>query len=219
VTGQQRTTRAERMAQPTVREAVRAVAEAHGACLRPVQLRRTNLDTGQVEQILIPCGATFASVCPPCAQRAKSLRAAQCRDGWHLEDEPISPPGEPDEMQRYWIEKRAEAQEIRDQAEHAGHDTSELDELLAELDGELAATGLRGKPDSGNRGQDGNRSRRARSTRRRQDAPDLPKRKISARTHGGQNPHVAGRQGVPPVDVPHLDLPELRQGHRGRHPS
>ena len=55
------TTRADRMAQPTARDAVRAVAENHGACLRPVQLRRTNTDTGQVDQVLIPCGATLAA--------------------------------------------------------------------------------------------------------------------------------------------------------------
>ncbi len=33
-----------------------------GACLRPVQLRRTDIDTGHVEQVLIPCGHTLASV-------------------------------------------------------------------------------------------------------------------------------------------------------------
>ena len=38
--------------------------------------------------MLVPCGHTLASVCPACAERAKSLRAAQCREGWHLEDEP-----------------------------------------------------------------------------------------------------------------------------------
>ena len=35
-----RTTRADRLAHPTTRDALRAVAENHGACLRPVQLRR-----------------------------------------------------------------------------------------------------------------------------------------------------------------------------------
>ena len=39
-------TRAERMAQPTARDAVRSVAENHGACVRPIQLRRTNTATG-----------------------------------------------------------------------------------------------------------------------------------------------------------------------------
>ena len=50
------------------RDAVRAVAEAHGACLHPVQLRRINTETGEIEQVLIPCGATLASKCPPCAE-------------------------------------------------------------------------------------------------------------------------------------------------------
>jgi integrase len=35
---------------------VRDLAAEHGACLRPVQLRRTEIDTGHVEQVLIPCG-------------------------------------------------------------------------------------------------------------------------------------------------------------------
>lgn len=55
---------------PLAREVVRDLAVEHGACIRPFQLRRTNLDTGEIEQVLV------------------SLRAAQCREGWHLETEP-----------------------------------------------------------------------------------------------------------------------------------
>ena len=80
-----RTTRAERMAAPLARQVVKDVAAEHGACLRPVQLRRTEIDTGHVEQVLIPCGHTLASVCPSCAERARILRATQCREGWHLD--------------------------------------------------------------------------------------------------------------------------------------
>ena len=105
-----RTTRADRLAHPTTRDAVRAVAEAHGACLHPVQLRRINTDSGQTDQILIPCGATLASKCPPCAERAKVLRAAQCAEGWHLDTEPIPGPPSPDEVQAMWVEHRAQAQ-------------------------------------------------------------------------------------------------------------
>ena len=54
-------------------------------------------------------------------------------------------------------------------------------------------------------------ARRHRSTRRRQDAPDLPRRKVSPRTLG-QDLHRAGRHDVPPVDVHHPDLPVLRPG-------
>jgi hypothetical protein len=115
-----RTTRAERMANPTAREAIRYVAEAHGACLRPVQLRRTNTDTGEVDHVLIPCGATLASVCPPCAERAKALRAQQCREGWHLDTEPIPQAPAPDEVQQGWIERRAQAQADRNDAQDQG---------------------------------------------------------------------------------------------------
>ena len=80
---------------PLARQVVRDLAVEHGACIRPVQLRRTNLDTEQIDQVLVPCGHTLASVCPSCAERARSLRAAQCREGWHLEDEPDITPTRP----------------------------------------------------------------------------------------------------------------------------
>ena len=47
-----RTTRAQRLAMPLAREVVQDLAVEHGACIRPVQLRRTNLDTGDVEQVV-----------------------------------------------------------------------------------------------------------------------------------------------------------------------
>ena len=104
-----RRSRAERLSTPVARAVVKDVAIEHGACIRPLQLRQTDLTTGEVEQVLVPCGHTLASVCPSCAQRAKSLRAAQCREGWHMEEEPVIGPDPPTEMQRFWITKRAEA--------------------------------------------------------------------------------------------------------------
>src|SRR5262245_51217373 len=157
-----RQTRADRMAQPTTRDAVRAVAENHGACLRPIQLRRTNTETGQVDQVLIPCGATLADICPPCAERAKNLRAGQCREGRHLDIEPVPASPPPDEVQAMWVEERAQAQADRDRATQAGEDTTELDELITDLDTEIRRSGLRGTADSGRP-----RPRRHRSTRRR----------------------------------------------------
>jgi hypothetical protein len=174
-----RTTRAERLAQPRAADAVRMLAEASGGCIRPVQLRRTNLDTGQTEQVIVPCGSPLESVCPACAQRCKSLRAQQCRDGWHLETEPAAPSPAPDDYQTWLLEQRAEAQRQHDQAAAAGQDTAALEELLAELDTELAKTGIRGNPNPGT-----NATRRHRSTRRRQDAPDLPRRPVAPRTTG-----------------------------------
>jgi len=174
-----RTTRAERMSRPHIRDVARAVAEEHGACTRPIQLRKTNLDTGEVEQVLIPCGATLASVCTPCAERTKVLRAAQCREGWHLENEPIPPPAPPDDYLRWLTEQRADAQAARDQAEARGDYAADLDALIGELDRELRRLGIRG-----NLGTGTPKARRRRSTRRRQDAPDLPRRKIADRTIG-----------------------------------
>jgi hypothetical protein len=156
-----------------------------GGCLRPVQLRRTNLDTGQVDQQIIPCGSTLEATCPACAKRAKSLRAEQCGDGWHLENEPDPGQAEPDETQEYWLTLRGEAQVRRDQAEATGDDTNELDELIGELDDELARAGIRGTitRNTGG-GASKNGTRRSRSTRRRQDAPKLPKRPATDRTTG-----------------------------------
>jgi integrase len=65
-----KTTRAERLAMPLAREVVRDLAVEHGACIRPVQLRRTDVTTGAVEQVLVPCGHTLAAVCPACAAKA-----------------------------------------------------------------------------------------------------------------------------------------------------
>ena len=130
---------------PLAREVVKDLAVEHGACIRPIQLRRTNLDTGEADTVLVPCGHTLAHVCPSCAERARTLRAAQCREGWHLEDEPDITPDPATEDQKWWIEKRAEAQQLRDQADDAGQDTTDLDELLTELDEEITKAGMRGK--------------------------------------------------------------------------
>ena len=90
-----KTTRAQRMTMPLAPQVVKDLAVEHVACIRPIQLRRTNLDTGQVDQVLVPCGHTLAHVCPACADRARTLRMAQCREGWHLEDEPDIAPARP----------------------------------------------------------------------------------------------------------------------------
>jgi hypothetical protein len=144
----------------------------------PVQLRRTDLETGQIEQVLVPCGHTLAAVCPSCAERAKTLRAAQCREGWHLETEPVITPDDPDAAQRSWAERRADTQQDRDHAEEAGQDTAELDELAADLDEEITRSGIRGNV------LPARPARRHRSTRRRQDTPDLPRRTVAPQTIG-----------------------------------
>ncbi len=197
-----RMTRAQRMAMPLAREVVKDLAVEHGACIRPIQLRRTNLDTGEVDTVLVPCGHTLAHVCPACAERARSLRAAQCREGWHLEDEPDLAPDPATEDQKFWVGKRAEAQQFRDQAANTGQDTTDLDELLRELDDEITKAGMRGKV------APAKPARRHRSTRR-QDAPDLPRRKVSPQTVGKTYTAPDGKTFRPALFVT-PDLPVLR---------
>jgi hypothetical protein len=46
------------MAAPLARNVVKDLAAEHGACLRPVQLRRTEIDTGyETARIGVICGA------------------------------------------------------------------------------------------------------------------------------------------------------------------
>ena len=71
-----RTTRAQRLTMPLAHDVVHDLAVEHGACIRPVQLRRRNLDTGQVEQMLVPYGNTLASSCPGCRARQDLARRA-----------------------------------------------------------------------------------------------------------------------------------------------
>ena len=195
---------------PLAPQVVKDLAVEHGACIRPIQLRRTNLDTGQVDQVLVPCGHTLAHVCPSCAERAKSLRAVQCREGWHLEDEPDLTPDPATDDQQWWVTVRSEAQKLRDHADEGGQDTADFDELIRELDEEITSSGVRGNvlpPDKP--------ARRHRSTRRRQDAPDLPRRQISPRTVGKTYTAPDGKTFRPSLFVT-LTCPSYgRVDHRG----
>src|SRR5450432_3648854 len=139
-----RTTRAQRLAMPLARDVVRDLAAEHGGCIRPIQVRRTDLYTGQTEQVLVPCGNTLATICPACAERKRTLRAAQCREGWHLDTEPTITPDKADAEQRMWIETRAQAQQWRDQADTDGGGTADDDGTIADLDEQITRSGMRG---------------------------------------------------------------------------
>lgn len=113
------TPRAVRMAMPLARDVVEEIAKRYGVCIRPVPLRRIDTMTGKSQIIDVPCGATLEAKCPPCAKRNRQLRMAQCREGWHLDEEPAITPDEPDEHQRHLVELRADLQSWRDAAEAA----------------------------------------------------------------------------------------------------
>jgi len=168
---------------PLARHVLERVAVEHGVCVRPVPMRRVDLHTGESQVVYVPCGHTLASVCPSCAERKRKLRAVQCAQGWHLDQEPVITRADPNEEQRSLLELRAFAQAKRDEADQAGTAHGEpvdfWDGLLRELDVEIERSGVRGSLKTGDRPK-----RRVRSTRRRQDVADLPRRPVDARTVG-----------------------------------
>lgn len=126
-------------------ELVRAGAIRAGVCVRPLVRRLVDTETGESRLVPIPCGSTRETVCPSCADKARRLRMQQCREGWHLEDDPLPPEPEPCKT-----------------------NTPDVD-------------------DTGGGAGDGNEdqaSRRVRSTRRRQDVPDLPRLPVANRSIG-----------------------------------
>ncbi|KJE20051.1 hypothetical protein FF36_05657 [Frankia torreyi] len=174
--------RAARMRSPLARHVVEAVALDNGVCVRPLAMRRTSLDTGETQIIPVPCGATLASKCPPCADRARRLRMAQCKTGWHLDDEPLPDPDPPTDDAKALATLRADLEEARGEVLAAGDtgQVGEIDELIGQVDQELSDLGVRGRIAP----EDRDRPRRVRSTKRRQDAPDLPRLPVERRTVG-----------------------------------
>jgi hypothetical protein len=120
------------------------VAKAVGVCVRPLLRKVTDRATGTVTTVPIPCGATRETVCPPCADKARRLRIQQCREGWHLAEDPPRP--DPD----------------------SAADDDSFEEEDPEADQAAVADG----------------ERRSRSTRRRDELPDLPRVPMADRTTG-----------------------------------
>ncbi|WP_256796216.1 replication initiator [Terrabacter sp. Ter38] len=65
-----------------------AAAERAGVCIRPLLRQVTDRATGAVSTVPIACGSTREKVCPSCAVKARRLRMHQCREGWHLTEDP-----------------------------------------------------------------------------------------------------------------------------------
>ncbi|MEE6257973.1 replication initiator [Plantactinospora sonchi] len=183
--------RAARMGLPRAVDVLKDVATEYGVCIRPLAMRRTDLDTGLTEVIDLPCGATREDKCPACAKKNRRLRQAQIREGWHRTDEPTPGPAPATEEQQALIVLRAHLEYSRDEAGRASQwdQVTDIDDAIREVEEAITAQGLRGRvgpPHGGDDQGDDEDSgkRRKRSTRRRQDAPDLPRRKVEARTVG-----------------------------------
>jgi hypothetical protein len=176
-------TRADRMRVPLAADIVKATAEQHGVCIRPFTMEVGDPETGELRYVAVPCGSTVESVCRPCAKKARALRITQCREGWHLVDEPDFMPEAPTADHTALLELRADLFTAHRQAVRDGEldEAEDLREEIAQTDEELRQLGMRGRLPS----PDAPAKKPAkRSTKRRQDAPDLPRRKVDKRTTG-----------------------------------
>jgi hypothetical protein len=166
------------MARPLARDVLKALAEQHGVCVRPLTIRRIERATGLlVGTIDVPCGARLGSKCKPCAERNRRLRQRQIREGWHLTEEPVAAAEKPTREVVALMHLRAEFLFERERCVLAEEwaQVEDLDTGIAEVDELLAGSRVRGslpKPDQPRK------PRAVRSTRRRQDVAKLPRRKV-----------------------------------------
>jgi len=142
-----RMTRAQRAALPLTADVAQALAEQHGVCVRPVAMRRIDTTTGRVEVVPVPCGSTRADQCHPCAEKARRLRMAQCREGWHLDTEPTTHRTTPTDEHKELMATRADLVAAYTECKTHGDDLTceQITESVAELDTELRALGVRGR--------------------------------------------------------------------------
>ncbi|MEV0543779.1 replication initiator [Nocardia salmonicida] len=181
-----------------------AAAEQHGVCVRPMVLERTDTVSGARELVPVPCGHTLEAVCGPCARQAKRIRAQQCRAGWHLDREPEIPRAATSFDHVSLMVYRADL--MATLAEGVAHEADELQAEITWADKQLAALGTTGKPPASQESADagGGSSAetsagagpRSRSTRRRQDTPDLPRLPVDDRTIGGANTDGSARASM-----------------------
>jgi hypothetical protein len=177
-----RMTRAQRAALPLSADVVQALAEQHGVCIRPLAMRRIDTTTGRIDIVPVPCGSTRQDQCPPCADKARRLRMVQCRQGWHLDAEPVTDRATPSEEHKELMATRADLLAVFTECRAVGDEITceQIAESVTELDTELRAAGVRGRFTP----LDPAPKPVKRSTRRRQDAPDLPRRPVDKRTVG-----------------------------------
>ena len=77
-----------------------AAAEGAGVCIRPLVHKVTDRVTGSTYTVPIPCASTRERVCKPCAEKARRIRMHQCREGWHLTEDPPRHDPAPDDQGR-----------------------------------------------------------------------------------------------------------------------
>ncbi|MEV0854626.1 replication initiator [Nocardia fluminea] len=173
----QRETAADRRAMPDITDIAQYAAEKEGVCARVVPMRAFDPITSRTSYVGAPCKSTHADTCLACAKANRYLRMTQLRDGWCAEAEPVDPETVVTQAQQDVLAARAtlfgEYYEARRADDHEL--AASIKALVADLDTELRELGVRGRlPDL-----DANPRRKAKSTRRRDDVPDLPRKKVN----------------------------------------
>jgi hypothetical protein len=176
-------TRAQKALLALTGDVARQLAEEHGVCVRPMALRRIDTTTGRVDVVPVPCGARREDVCRPCAEKWRRLRMVQCREGWHLNEEPVPVRPGPTAAQKAALATRADLHAAYQDARTDGdeEECEQIRDAVALVDAELRALGVTGRLDPLD---PPDRPAVKRSTRRRQDAPNLPRRPVEKRTLG-----------------------------------
>jgi hypothetical protein len=202
------------MAQPLSRDVLRHLAEHAGVCVHPLAMRRIDRYTGRTEIIDIPCGARLASKCKPCAERNRRLRQTQIREGWHLTEEPTVPVEQPSSEVVALLRLRAEFLFERERCvrEELWPQVQDLDRGVGEVDELLSTCRVRGTLPRPGRER---KTRTVRSTKRRQDAPKLPRRPIESRTVGRVYRSKAGKEHRPSMLLT-VTLPGFGAVHTGK---
>ncbi|MFC3966190.1 replication initiator [Nocardia jiangsuensis] len=177
-----RQTAADRRALPNLDSIAESAADKEGVCARVLPMRAVEVGTGRVSYIGAPCKSTLDSVCPACAKAARYTRMMQCKEGWCLDAEPEVPTPETTAAQHDLLSARAHLFGEYQNARTAGDDDlcESVAALVAELDQELRELGVRGPFPP----LDARPKRKAKSTRRRDDVPDLPRLKVAKTTVG-----------------------------------
>ncbi|MEV4153675.1 replication initiator [Nocardia salmonicida] len=172
-----RETAADRRAMPDLTDIAESAAEKEGVCARVVPMRAFDPHTSRTSYVGAPCKSTNAGTCPACAKANRYLRMTQLREGWCAEHEPVDPETVVTPAQEQVLAARAEQFAAYHEARREGeHEFAEsVKALVADLDTELRELGVRGRLPA----LDEKPRRKAKSTRRRDDLPDLPRKKVN----------------------------------------
>ena len=172
----QRETAADRRAMPDLTDIAQYAADKEGVCARVVPMRAFDPNSSRTSYIGAPCKATVATTCPACAKANKYLRITQLREGWCAEHEPADAQPVVTQAQADVCAARATLFNQYKDARREGDDefADDIKALVADLDTELRELGVRGRLPA----LDEKPRRKTKSTRRRDDLPDLPRLKV-----------------------------------------